>query len=149
MIASEHKSARIVVGLFLIGLLLVSAYVLFQLFSPDTTKLKIGGQRFVTEVANTPAKREMGLSGRKELPKDHAMLFSFDSTNDECFWMRDMQFNIDIVWLDDENKVTAIERNVSPSSYPHNFCHSGKYIIEFAAGTTDRLHIAIGDHADL
>lgn len=103
----------------------------------------------MAEVADTPVARERGLSGRHDMASNHAMLFSFDTNSNECFWMRDMLFNIDIVWLDGQNKVTAIERNISPSSYPQNFCHDGQHVIEFTAGTIDRLHLKVGDQADL
>lgn len=93
--------------------------------------------------------REKGLSGRESLAHDRAMMFQFEISRNECFWMNDMKFNIDMIWLDTENRINAIERNVSPDTYPKNFCHEGKSVIELAAGTADRLNLKVGDQADL
>jgi uncharacterized protein len=92
---------------------------------------------------------ERGLSGRQNLAQNKAMLFKFDGMSVHCFWMRDMKFSIDIVWLNEQNQVTSIEKNVSPETYPNNFCHDGHNVIEFAAGTVDRLSLKPGDQVKL
>lgn len=101
----------------------------------ETPKLTVSGKQYVLEIKDTDDERQQGLSGRDSLSKEAAVLFVFDSNARRCFWMKDMKFAIDIVWLDEHKKVVAVEHSVKPSTYPDNFCHDGKYVAEFVAGT--------------
>ena len=123
---------------FIIG---VVAWFLLQ---PSSPKLTVNGKQYVLEIKDTDAERQQGLSGRDSLPPSNAMLFSFDNHAQRCFWMKDMKFDIDIVWLDESKKVVALEQSVQPSSYPQNFCHDGKYVAEFVAGTAKTDGISKG-----
>lgn len=62
-------------------------------------ELKLGGQRIFVEVANTPEARTKGLSNRKKLCVNCGMLFLFGGAGQYEFWMKDMSFPLDIVWL--------------------------------------------------
>lgn len=53
------------------------------------------------EVAATPSTRERGLSGHRPLADDEGMLFVFDHAERYAFWMKDMLFSIDIIWIKD------------------------------------------------
>lgn len=109
-------------------------------------KLKAGGKTFQLEVANTEATRQQGLSGRDSMSEKTAMLFVFDATNQHCFWMKDMKFNIDIVWLDASKKVGGTLKDVTPTSYPETYCfNDSQYVVEFRAGTVERLGLKYGD----
>ena len=110
--------------------------------------LLIKGTHFQTEVMTSDADMARGLSGRDSIGSNNAMVFDFAKSSNQCFWMKDMKFPIDMVWVDEVGKVTATERNVQPSTYPENFCHTGKKVIEFAAGTADRLPLYIGDKTE-
>ena len=78
------------------------------------------------------------------------MVFAYPVAEKRCFWMKDMRFSIDMVWLDAGRKVVAVEPNVSPDTYPKNYCHeNARYVVEFATGTTQRLHVQVGDQVTL
>ena len=96
--------------------------------------------------SQTMAEREKGLGGRVSLPKDEGMLFVFEGVAVQCFWMKDMHFSIDIIWLDAEKRVVHIEKDVSPETYPRTFCPSkpAKYVIELNAGEASRASIHPG-----
>jgi uncharacterized membrane protein (UPF0127 family) len=79
----------------------------------EEVKLKIGEKTYTTEVSVTKEAREKGLSGRAELCRGCAMLFVFDAPSQYGFWMKDMQFPIDILWLRD-GRIVHKESNVSP-----------------------------------
>lgn len=102
---------------------------------------------FMLDVASTPASLERGLSGRPGLDQSHGMLFIFDHADKTCFWMKDMKFDIDILWFDEGLKLVHAQQAASPASYPETFCPpiNSKYVIEVTAGTVDRLHLKIGD----
>lgn len=51
-------------------------------------------------VASNGRSRERGLSGKKSLAADEGMLFLFDAPNTFGFWMKEMRFPIDILWID-------------------------------------------------
>ena len=98
--------------------------------------ITISGQKFNLEFADTEQKREQGLSGRASLPKDSGLLFTFDKPDYHGFWMKDMKFPIDIVWLNDKKEMLSITRNLQPKSYPKIFYppQEVRYVLEINTG---------------
>jgi len=99
------------------------------------------------QLADTTAARTQGLSGKACLSADQAMLFAFDRPGDYCFWMKNMNFPIDMVWLNEDREVTHMVSDALPSSYPHDFCPptASTYVLELRAGSVKRLELAEGD----
>ncbi len=108
--------------------------------------LVIGGTKFSIEKAATPADRAKGLGSRYTIAPDQAMLFIFETDDKHCFWMKDMQFAIDIMWLNADKQIVYIAEGVRPESFPITFCPetSARYVVEVAAGTASRLNIRLG-----
>ena len=99
------------------------------------------------EVVDTPESRTLGLSGRENLPAGSGMLFDFERASNYCIWMKDMRFDIDIIWLDESGKVLKQMSEVSPSTYPASYCATGtRYVIELPAGEARRNSISEGMH---
>jgi uncharacterized protein len=73
------------------------------------TSVEIGAQTFHVEVAATPAQRERGLSGRAALGAGHGMWFVMPKPDLHGFWMRDMHFAIDLLWIDAGRRVLGVE----------------------------------------
>lgn len=96
--------------LLAVGLRIHQAWSLRQVVMTD---INVGGTVFKAEVADSEAKRELGLGKRDSLPADHAMYFSFPAANYWVFWMKDMRFPIDIVWIAD-GKVVDVSANAQP-----------------------------------
>lgn len=84
-----------------------------------------------------------GLSGRSSLQRDQGMLFVFEKPGKYCFWMKDMNFPIDIIWINESKKVVTVKENVKPESYPDSFCpsESARYVIEVNAGRSRVMQI--------
>lgn len=76
-------------------------------------QLKIDDHIISIEIASSSLARERGLSGRKDLPKDHGLLFVFPIPAKHGFWMRDMNFSIDMIWIRG-NAVIGVTPDVSP-----------------------------------
>ena len=76
---------------------------------------------FNFEIVASNAARAQGLSGRTEVPPAYGMLFVFDRADRYGFWMKDMLVSIDMIWLADDGTIIAIEKNVSPDTYPTPF----------------------------
>ena len=98
--------------------------------------VELSGHQFDAEVADTEAERTQGLSNRNELPANAWLLFVFDEDAPHCFWMKDMKFSIDIIWMDQDKKVVKIKENVKPETYPESFCpeQPALYVLEVNAG---------------
>ena len=97
-------------------------------------------------VADTSSLREQGLSDTPSLPIGIVKLFVFDEPVVAPFWMKDMQYPIDILWLDADKKIIFIAANLSPLTYPTTFgpTEPSLYVIETPAGMAQREHMYVG-----
>lgn len=87
-----------------------------KLFSTgEASSISIGETTVVVELADTPQKRERGLSGRNSLAPNTGMLFTFPKAEKQTFWMKDMRFALDFIWIHD-HQVVGINENVLPPS---------------------------------
>jgi uncharacterized membrane protein (UPF0127 family) len=115
----------------------------------DNERRLLTPKGFITvEVVDTPELRAKGLSGRESLAQDKGMLFVFEnSSNDNCFWMKDMNFSIDMIWMNEDREVVTVKSSVSPESYPETFCPEGpaKYGLEISDGRANELEIVAGE----
>ena len=106
------------------------------------------GEEIPVEVADTLKKRSLGLGKRTSLKKGWGMLFVFEKRKPHRFWMKDMQFPLDIIWLDNHRIVHIIhnakpansrdEPKVMTSPVPVNF------VLEIAAGRAAKLSLKTG-----
>src|SRR3989338_2407214 len=113
--------------------------------------LKVGTARVLIDIADTPALRERGLSGRKLLLDDQGTYFIFDHPDVYPFWMKEMNFPIDIIWIGEHMSVVDITKSASPSSFPQTFVSSAPalYVLEVQAGFAERHGVKIGDQVVL
>ena len=72
----------------------------------------IGGVSFTVDVADTPEKRFQGLSGRPVLEEGTGLLFIFSEERKHTFWMKDMRFPLDMVWISASCTVADITTDV-------------------------------------
>jgi uncharacterized membrane protein (UPF0127 family) len=102
-------------------------------------------------VADTPDRRRRGLSGYDSLDDNEGMLFVYDDSGNRGFWMKDMDFAIDIIWLDEDSEVVTIKRKAQPKSYPNTFypTEPAKNVIEVASGMAETLKINSGDRLQI
>jgi uncharacterized membrane protein (UPF0127 family) len=136
------RKQLMVVSSVIIGLLVFSAV----LGENSGVNLCLGRHKCINlEVADSEFEQKIGLSGRRSLASDQGMLFVFSQPDFQCFWMKDMLFDIDMIWLNDQKIVIGIDKNVPKESYPKNFCHDGvSYVVELVSGQADNLGLKIG-----
>lgn len=121
------------------------------------------GDQIFVQLATTSAERNEGLSGKDKLKMynqdgkivTEGMLFVFDYPQITSFWMKDMKFDLDMIWMDSDFKILHIEKDVKASSYnaqnPNSsqFFTSGnipaKYVLEINSGFTDKMNLKEGD----
>ena len=114
--------------------------------------VEINNILFNIDLAVSADDLERGLSGRKEIANDQAMLFIFSDKSQRSFWMKDMNFNIDLLWIDG-NKIVAYEKNMLAPEDDTPLDNLAKYIspqpidkvLEIKSGLVDSLSIKIGD----
>lgn len=61
------------------------------------------------EVADTPAERSRGLSGREHLPPRTGMMFRYDAPTDAAYWMWDVGFPLSLAWVRDGRVIGTVE----------------------------------------
>ncbi|MEE8132889.1 MAG: DUF192 domain-containing protein [Nitrososphaerales archaeon] len=93
------------------------------------------------EIANDSEKITKGLMFREGLDDDQGMLFIFEEQRIVQFWMMNMKFNLDIMWLDVNGKVVHIVENAEPciDAAHTSLCTyrpdaPGKYVLEVNSG---------------
>jgi len=149
MFCCQTKKCRTLVSLSLIVLIasLLFATQIEQKEQIPQKQLRINNQVFLIEIADTPKSRSQGLSDRESIASDESMLFVFPEPGLYGFWMKDMNFPIDIVWLSEDFRITHIEREVSPESFPKSFISNdvSQYVLEFDTGVSDTLGLQEGD----
>jgi|SRR3989344_2593852 len=108
--------------------------------------VKINDASIQVEVVRTPEARNQGLSGREVLPEGTGMLFVFEKSGQYGFWMKEMNFAIDIVWIAESFEVASIEHEVAPETFPKIFYpnQAVKYVLELPAGTSRNIGIDTG-----
>lgn len=111
----------------------------------------VGEAKVIVEVAETPEARERGLGGRRALPEGRGMLFVFKAPGRHAFWMKDMRFPIDIVFIGADRRVTEVVRDLRPESYPATYVplQEALYVLEVPANWTTRNRTEPGDEARL
>lgn len=119
-----------------------------QISDSDYTKVIINDKIVNVEIAGTAEKHYQGLSNRENLCENCGMLFVFPDKKERTFVMRDMNFPLDIIWIDDD-KIVKIDKNLpSEGSNPKILYSSGQpvnYVLEVNAGFCDKNNIKIGD----
>lgn len=149
--AKKIVSARrfsLIESVELILALLAAAILTYYVFLDNGRVLILpNGKRLNLEVRDDEIGRVQGLSGRSSLSESSAMLFVFDIESDRyCFWMKDMKFDIDILWLDSKKRIVDAKYAASPSSYPEEFCpkSAARYVLELPAGQALKNGLIIG-----
>lgn len=112
--------------------------------------VKINDAIIEVDIASSDVERARGLSGRVSLGANSGMLFVFESPRLNMFWMKDMNFPIDIIWLDENKKIIYIKENLNPKTYPEVFGPEVKssYVLEVNSNFTKKYNIKIGDIAN-
>lgn len=149
--AKKIVSARrfsLIESVELILALLAAAILTYYVFLDNGRVLILpNGKGLNLEVRDDEIGRVQGLSGRSSLSESSAMLFVFDIESDRyCFWMKDMKFDIDILWLDSKKRIVDAKYAASPSSYPEEFCpkSAARYVLELPAGQALKNGLIIG-----
>ncbi|MCL4353857.1 DUF192 domain-containing protein [Patescibacteria group bacterium] len=118
------KNIIIILGLFALAVILAYIFsttvlknnALFK-SSPSAT---INNHKIKLTVAKSGQEQEIGLSKYTLLPKDEGMIFPFKSEAKYRFWMKNMKFPIDIIYIKNKKVVTVFENAQPPKNESEN-----------------------------
>ncbi|HVX58148.1 MAG TPA: DUF192 domain-containing protein [Candidatus Saccharimonadales bacterium] len=116
----------------------------------DDENINVNGQIIRVQVAATTAEQDRGLGGKSCISDNQAMLFKPQSSGTSV-WMKDMNFPIDIVWINSKHEVVQIDSNISPKTYPKSFASAqpASYVMELKAGRASSLGLGAGSLINL
>lgn len=136
--------------LVLIIIILFKKYTnssLNQIF--DKSEILIKNTKIQVMIADSPYTRQIGLSNKKVLPKGIGMLFLFPSSGNYSFWMKDMLFGLDFIFINNGKIVDIITNVPFPkiNESPKVVNSFLKYdrVLELNEGAVEEYHWQIGD----
>jgi uncharacterized membrane protein (UPF0127 family) len=111
----------------------------------------INGNRVDLEIVRTSEEQQRGLSGRELLAENAGMLFVYKEPAIPGFWMPDMNFSIDIIWIDENRNIIGVAENISPDTFPETFSPPSPilYVLEVNAGWSEIHNISADDEVVL
>lgn len=119
---------------------------------PKGSTVTIDKHTFSVDVAKTQASQEQGLSGRRNMAIDHGMLFVFNYPAYQTFWMKDMLFPLDMLFIKGDTIVTIYQyipipqKNAPDSSLPvYISTQPTDKVLELNSGVVKSDKINIGD----
>jgi uncharacterized membrane protein (UPF0127 family) len=114
-------------------------------------KVSIDGLQLSAEIPTTRELMAKGLAVKNELRDNESMLFVYEEPSRHSFWMKDMRFPIDIMWISSNGRVVHIEENLEPCplaptcpSYAPNA--DSQYVLETVSGFAQRHNIGLGTY---
>ena len=129
--------------------ILILIFAIFYFWKSKGGEICFENNCYFIEEAKTQEEREKGLSYRDSLGADKVMLFIFEEEGFYPFWMKNMRFPIDIIWLDKDYKVVYLVENVKPCDagacqiiYPDQ---NAQYVLEINAGEAGKIGLKEGN----
>lgn len=160
--------ARILLAVFLIGGV---GYLVFPLLNERSEKTEVStavtdkspagfvkggevvfykdGKKLVkvdVEIAADDTQRAKGLMYRPYMPDSVGMLFVFEQSEPQAFWMKNTIIPLDIIYVGANKKIVSIQKNAVPyseKSLPSE--GDAQYVVEVNAGFSDEHGLKPGD----
>ena len=128
----------------------------FAVFNNDTGKMGevcFGTNCFQVEIAISPKQQQQGLMFRESLDQNQGMLFMYEKEGRYSFWMKNTLIPLDMIWINNENKIVFIEKNVQPCGDASCLSVDPKtnamYVLELNAGKSQEIGLAVGDQVSI
>ena len=122
--------------------------------TPSIQTLTIGNAHLRVTLADTYKKREQGLSGRPSMPENEGMLFTFPVSGTWTFWMKDMLFDLDFIYINDGTVIALKEHIPAPRNNNGTVAiveptKEFDWMVEVNSGWIEKNIIKIGDRVTL
>ena len=126
--------------------------LLILIFSQSAVALEVyfksASKSLNVEVSNSDAKRRQGLMHRKDLAKDHGMLFLWPQSNTRCMWMKNTSLPLSVAYLSNDGVIQEIYNMIPFSEDSVCSVNSTRIALEVNAGWFKENGIAVGDKLD-
>lgn len=138
-------------------LLLGVAFMVFNVRKNAAATATIDGHTLNLLIAKTDTEKRIGLSSRTSLDPKTGMIFPFDHADYYTFWMRDMKFPIDIIFIKG-NRIVTIYKNVAPPNGATNDVSNlptykpqepADTVLEVQAGLSETDNFKVGDTVNI
>lgn len=111
---------------------------------------EVNGEVFNLHIAVTDYDKNVGLSKYYTLSQDWGMMFVYEEEQELRFYMKDMRFPIDMIWLNENATVEKILSSLEPcKTNCTTYSGWGKYVLEINAGLSEELNITEGTQIKL
>jgi hypothetical protein len=101
---------------------------------------------FQVEIADTAAKRELGLQYRRDLADDRGMLFLFPSEQIQSFWMKNTPIPLDMIFIGSDLRIVGIVHQTVPFSTESSSVPApSQFVLEIKGGLSRLKGIEVGD----
>lgn len=118
--------------------------------SLNGAQVTLAGKTFNVALAITPQERMQGLSNTEPLGENEGLLFIFPEVALHSFWMKDMRYPLDIIWIYDDRVVDIWESAPTPTvDYIPTYTPvtEAEYVLEVNAGFVANSGLKAGDEA--
>ena len=143
---------KIIIFFLSILIILLVAFLMFIYLLPKTPIAEINGHIFSLYLAKTSEEQSVGLAKYNKINQNQGMLFLFQRADNYSFWMKDMQFPIDIIFIEN-NKVVDVFQNVPVSPNDNLPVYTTKTkankVLEINSGLAKKYNIKIGTEVRL
>lgn len=110
------------------------------------TSISLGSGVVSARIVSDSISQAKGLSGTEKLDENEGMLFAFSEPDKYGFWMKDMKYPIDIIWMNEKKEVFHVEACVPIESYPKVLSpdEPARYVLEVPCGWSEKNSIQEG-----
>lgn len=137
--------ARWSAGLLIASLTTLSAAQSGPQMQLPRTKLNAGMHMLDVQLAQTPEQRQIGLMFRKEMPQHEGMLFVFEHSSGQCFWMKNTLLPLTAAFLADDGQIVNLADMKPQTTEPHCSKQPVRYVLEMNQGWFEKKGLKSGD----
>jgi uncharacterized membrane protein (UPF0127 family)/SAM-dependent methyltransferase len=104
---------------------------------------------FVCDVADSHREKVAGLQAYCKLNSGAGLLFRYSAPTDVLYHMGDVKYPIDIIFIDSDDRIKKIYKNIQPGSVAMFGCSNVKNVLEITGGLSEHLGISTGKFVDI
>lgn len=153
------KPKHLWIATIVLILLAIAVYVSARTFQSSTGEQPMAdvliqfpnGYSIHVALADTPTERMLGLGNWDSIGSDEGILFIHPIRGFHTYWMKDVEFPIDVIWLD-TNTIVGLTDNLQPEEPPVTLYTPpvpANRVLEVQAGFIAKNNLLIGDHLDI
>lgn len=120
----------------------------------NNAQVAINNQKFEVSIADSESEKQIGLSNTEVLGANQGMLFVFDRPDFYSFWMKNMKFPIDIIYINGNKVITVVSNAQAPenpddSLQTYQPTSESDRVLEINAGLAEKYNIKEGSIVDI